>query len=111
MSTLLQVRPYRPAGDLMDVHRVDSERQPDAFVVLTAREPLSDLADIGIGQPAVAVVLTARFRPAFASLGPHVSVVVGLRTNEQVGRPDARRIIAAVQDVFMGRNGADAELP
>jgi hypothetical protein len=99
--------PSQSVGDKLDgsVSHAEFSSQRDVRSVLPGGR--ANLGHLFRGQFGVGALFSPQGwrRQLAASLGSHVVHVVGLSPNEQMGGPDTWRIVAAMENKHVGRDG------
>ena len=97
VPTVVEVAPGDPIDDLSDGRWVNTEPTSSSALRHAIRTERPDLDDLLWGQTVVRVRSTFERRPA--PLLPSIGHVVLVGAKEEVGRIDARRVVAVVADV------------
>jgi len=91
----------------VDRHECNAKVIGDRLSAFAGPASPSDRDDLFRSEPCSRLPLAARLAP----LGHHVGGVVAVRSEEQMGRPDALSIVAAMQHAEATRNRAADESP
>jgi hypothetical protein len=101
-----------PGGNIPNVTRLDRESRRNVFggdVVLVKQPP--DYAHVIVRDPALWMVRPKKNPAASATFGVSILDIVHLRSEKQVIRPHATRIVAMVTNAHAFGNRAVGQLP
>lgn len=103
--------PDSAPGYVRDKGHADAEIRCNGAQPFTSAAATPNHVDIGFGKFGEMLMFAVRADLSLASLGPHIGKVVTSRTQEQVVRSNAGRVVAMVQNAQAIRDRTIDQLP